>query len=108
MPQERNFNITDKRGGAAINVRVVSQSDKAEIAGVINNDGMSIIRVRVTAPSEGDAAANAELVTLLAERLEIEPNRIAIVAGETRRDKIVSIEGLTSGQVDELLFTDPA
>jgi len=109
MPlEQRNFNITDKRGGAAINVRLISQAEKAEIAGVVNNDGMSIIRVRVTAVEDTDAAANGELVALLAEKLRLTEDKIAVVAGEQRRDKIVSIEGLTSEQVDELLFGEQA
>lgn len=104
MPLERNFNITDKRGGAAISVRVFGQAERAEIAGILNTDGPPVIRVRVTAASEGEPAANAELVALLAEKLGVDSDKIAVVAGETKRDKIISIEGLSNFQVDERLF----
>jgi len=104
MPLERNFNFTDKRGGAAISVRVFGQSERAEIAGVLNTEGPPVIRVRLTAVDEGDPSANAELVALLAEKLGVSADKIAVVAGETKRDKIISIEGLSNVQVDERLF----
>lgn len=104
MPLERSFNITDKRGGAAISVRVFGQAERAEIAGILNTEGPPVIRVRLTAENEGDPKANAELIALLAEKLEVDAGKIAIVAGETKRDKIVSIEGLSNFQVDERLF----
>jgi len=103
MPLERNFNITDKRGGAAISVRVFGQAERAEIAGILNTDGPPVIRVRVTAASEGEPAANAELVALLAEKLGVGIDKIAVVAGETKRDKIISIEGVTISSVEAAL-----
>lgn len=99
MPSNRKFEITDARRGAAINVRVVTQAEKTELAGI--QDGA--VKVRLTAESAGDAAANIELLEFLAARLDVEITQLEIVAGANGREKIVSIEGLSSAQVEEML-----
>ena len=62
------------------------------------------LKVRLVASPAGDPAANAELISLLAEKLAIEESRLVILFGEGKRDKIVSIEGLTTAEVDEKLL----
>lgn len=96
----RRFEITDSRGGAALNVRVVTQAARAEVAGV-TDDGA--VKVRLTASSAGDPAANAELIDLLSALLGVAAQQLEVVAGVTGREKIVSIEGLTSAQVEAIL-----
>lgn len=100
MPNNRKFEITDARRGAAINIRVVTQAEKTELAG-IQEDGA--LKVRLMAESAGDAAANKELLEFLAARLGVAINQLEIVAGATGREKIVSIEGLSSGQVEDII-----
>ncbi len=97
----REFKITDARGGAAIGVRVVTKASESEIAGK-NEDGT--LKVRLVASPAGDPAANRELVELIANRLGIDVSLVAIVAGADNRDKILSIEGITSAEVEERLF----
>jgi len=100
---DRPFRITDARGGAAIGVRVVTRAVATEIAGK-TEDGT--LKVRLQAAPAGDPAANQELVSFLARLLEIEPNRIEIVAGAEKRDKLLSIEGLTSADVEARLSVE--
>ncbi len=100
MKQRRKFEITDARGGTAIAVRVVTQAEASEVVG-IQDDGS--IKVRLVASPAGDPSANAELIGLLAGMLGIEASRLEIVAGANARDKIISVEGLTTAEVEARL-----
>jgi uncharacterized protein len=95
----RKFEITDVRGGAALTVRVVTQAETTEIASI--QDG--ILKVRLMARDAGEPAANAELVAFLAARLDVPPEKVQVVAGETGREKLVTIEGLSVEHVNSLL-----
>lgn len=96
----RKFEITDARGGAAFGVRVVTKAVNTEIVGK-NEDGT--LRVRLQASPAGEPAANEELINFLAKELGVEAKMLEIVAGERSRDKIISVEGLTTQEVDEKL-----
>ncbi|MEP7290152.1 MAG: DUF167 domain-containing protein [Chloroflexota bacterium] len=100
MPADRKFEITDARGGAALNIRVVTQADKTEIVG-IQEDG--VLKIRLMASPAGDPSANRELIDFLAARLGISTDHFEIVAGASGREKIVSVEGITSEQVETLI-----
>jgi uncharacterized protein (TIGR00251 family) len=97
---DRKFEITDARGGVALGVRVVTRADATELAGR-NED--NTLKIRLKATGAGDASANKELVEFLASKLGVAVNKIEIVAGETKRDKILSIEGLTTQDVEAKL-----
>jgi uncharacterized protein YggU (UPF0235/DUF167 family) len=98
---ERNFEFKDPRGGAAIGVRVVTRTAQTEIAGK-TEDGT--VKVRLVASSASDADANKELTEFIAGQLGVLPEKVEVVAGADARDKILSIEGLTSGEVEKRLF----
>jgi uncharacterized protein YggU (UPF0235/DUF167 family) len=75
-----------ERGRLLVPVRVVSPA--SQIALSLESDGL---RVRLSAPPVG-GAANAALVTLLAERLGLPRSAAA-------RHKLVAIEGLTPDEL---------
>src|SRR3954464_9377149 len=100
MSANRKFEITDARGGAALSIRVVTQAERTELAGV-QDDG--VLKVRLVASPAGDPAANKELIEFLAARLGVSTDHIEIVAGEGGREKIVSVEGVTSDQVEAMI-----
>ena len=100
MSTSRRFEITDARSGAALNIRVVTQAEKTELVGV-QEDG--VLKVRLMASPAGDASANRELIEFLAARLGVSTDHIEIVAGANGREKIVSIEGVTSEQVEAMI-----
>ena len=52
------------------------------------------LRAWLTAPPV-DGAANAALVALLAERLGIPKRAVTLLRGETAREKVVAIEGVS-------------
>lgn len=101
MTDKRKFKITDARGGTALPVRVVSQADKSEIVGV--QEG--VLKVRLVASSAGDAAGNDELLNLLGNFLGVEPSKFEIIVGHGSNEKLISIEGLTTAEVEDRIAT---
>ena len=84
---QRNYKLHDGKKGAALAVRVTPRASKNEIVGALS-DGT--VKIRITAaPNEGQA--NDELVKFLSDVLGVAKSRIEIVAGETGRDKLISI-----------------
>ena len=100
MPADRKFEITDARGGSALNIRVVTQAERTEIVG-IQEDG--VLKIRLMASPAGDPSANRELIEFLAARLGVSTDHFEIVAGVNGREKIVSVEGISSEQVEMLI-----
>jgi hypothetical protein len=92
---ERHFRLHDGQKGAALAVRVTPRSSKNEVAEILS-DGT--VKIRLTAPPV-EGKANQALVEFLAEVLDVPRTRIDIVAGETGRDKLVSIVGLDADTV---------
>jgi uncharacterized protein (TIGR00251 family) len=97
-----NFNITDAKRGAAFTVRVVTRAQRDEIASV--EEGGSL-KIRLTA-SPADGQANAALIKFLAARLGVPESAVEIVAGQDRRDKMISVEGITAADVEQRLRPD--
>jgi uncharacterized protein (TIGR00251 family) len=84
---QRNYKLHDGKKGAALAIRVTTRASKNQIVGALS-DGT--IKVRITAaPVEGQA--NDELIKYLSDVLDVAKSRIEIVAGETGRDKLVSV-----------------
>ncbi|MAS36153.1 MAG: hypothetical protein CL610_19260 [Anaerolineaceae bacterium] len=100
MPEERKFEITDAKGGAAFAVRVVTRAESTEVVG-INDDGS--LRIRLQASPAGDPAANKELVEFLANLLEVGVGQIEIVAGIGGREKVIAVEGITTADLESRL-----
>jgi uncharacterized protein YggU (UPF0235/DUF167 family) len=100
MSQNRKFEITDARGGAAFTVRVVTRAANTELVGT-QEDGT--LKIRLVSSPAGDPSTNQELVNFLAEQLGVAANRIEIVAGANGREKIISVEGITTADVEAKL-----
>ncbi len=97
----RRYNFHDGKKGSAIAIRVVPGASKNEIAEVLE-DGT--LRIRLTAPPV-EGKANKALVDFLSKWLDIPRSKIAIVAGENRRDKLVSIIDMDSEALQERIAT---
>lgn len=100
MTTGRKFEFTDAKGGVAFGVRVITRATNTEIGG-LQEDG--ILKIRLKASPAGDPAANKELIDFLAERLGVQANRIEIVAGGDKSEKLVSVEGITIEDVETKL-----
>jgi uncharacterized protein len=79
---------------ADIEVRVIPRARLDEIAG--ERGGRLLIRL--TAPPV-DGAANAALCRLVARHAGVPARRVTIVRGQTSRDKVVRVEGLTAAEL---------
>lgn len=100
MSQNRKFEITGATGGAAFAVRVVTRSASTEIVGT-QEDGA--LKIRLVASPAGDPSANEELINFLAQKLEVDKKRIEIVVGAESRDKMISVEGISTADVEAKL-----
>ena len=86
------------RGGAVrFAVRVQPRSSRNAIEGVLGG----ALKVRLTAPPV-DGAANEALIALLADELGVAKRAVRIVGGETGRNKIVEVEGVTAESIERL------
>ncbi len=97
MTEQRRFKLHNGKGGAALAVRVTPRSARNEIAGVLE-DGT--IKVRLTAPPV-EGKANEALVRFLADILKVPPSKIEIIAGETGRDKLVTVLDVDAETVNQ-------
>ena len=83
---QRNYKLHDGKKGAALAVRVTTRATENKIIGALN-DGT--VKVHIAAePTEGQA--NKALIEFLASVLEVDKERIEVVAGDTGRDKLIS------------------
>ena len=90
--------ITEVEGGVVLEIRVVPRAGRSGIAGT--RDGALLVRL-AAAPVDG--AANAELVSVVAEAFGVARRQVAIVSGERSRQKRVRVAGLTVAQADVIV-----
>ncbi len=91
MPK-RNFHLHDGKVGSALAVRITPRASRNEIVEVLS-DGT--IKIHIAAPPV-DGEANATLVEFLADVLNVPKSRIEIVAGQSGRDKLISVLDMDS------------
>lgn len=94
------YHLHDSKGGAALAVRVTPRASKNEVAEVMH-DGT--IRIRLTA-SLSEPNVNQNLVFFLAEVLDIPENNIEVVAGQTGKDKLISILNIDAETVHQRIL----
>ena len=78
-------------------VHVQPRSSRTEVAGVHGD----ALKVRLSAPPV-DGAANAQLITLLADTFAVTRRAVTILSGETSRAKVVEIDGIDERAVGEV------
>jgi uncharacterized protein (TIGR00251 family) len=84
--------------GIRLALRVSPNAGRNEISGY--KEGVLQVKV-AAAPVKGKA--NKALTDLLAERLGIRKSAITIIKGETSRNKVVLINGISSENLSKLL-----
>jgi uncharacterized protein (TIGR00251 family) len=90
----------DGKTGAALAVRVLTHAPHTELVG-IQEDGT--LKVRLAAvPQKGKA--NQVLIDFLAEVLGVTPAKLELVAGQTGRNKLVTVTGLTSAEINQRIL----
>ncbi|MEA3349124.1 MAG: DUF167 domain-containing protein [Chloroflexota bacterium] len=84
---QRDFRLHNGKKGTALGIRVIPRAKQNEIVEILN-DGT--IRVRLKT-SVNEAEMNRVLSEFLAQVLGISVSKIEVVAGQSGRDKLVSI-----------------
>ena len=95
----RKYKLHDGKVGSALAVRLTSKASRNVVAGIMEN---GTVKIHVTAaPANEDV--NEALIKLLAEVLSVPKSKVAIVAGETQRDKMISILGMDAVTLTKLI-----
>jgi len=89
---QRNYELHNGKRGAALAVRVTTRAMNNKILGALS-DGTIKIHL-AAAPTDGQD--NEGLIEFLAEVLDVAKDRIEVVAGDTGRDKLISVLDMDS------------
>lgn len=96
----REFKITKAEEGAAFAVHIVPKSVKNEVVGK-HGDALKIKLITTTV----GGIANDTLINFLAQKLEIEREKVEIAAGLSSAEKMVVVVGLTPTEVENRLLS---
>jgi len=80
--------------GAEISLRVYPNAARNEISGLAEG----VLRVRVAAPPF-KGRANRELIAFLGQKLGVGKGRLTIIRGQTSRNKVITVEGLSQEEI---------
>lgn len=89
-----SFPITEREGAVRFAVRVQPRSSRVGVDGVHGG----ALKVRVSAPPV-DGAANAAVIEVIADWLEVPRRAVRIVSGERTRSKVVEVSGVPAQAV---------
>lgn len=87
--------IESTPAGVVLSVRVIPRAGRSGLAGTRDN----ALLVRLNAPPV-EGAANAELIGLLSDILDIPRRALTIVSGERSRSKRVLVAGVSTAVVE--------
>lgn len=80
--------------GIKINLKVVPNSSRNEICGVIDGaGGKEYLKIKIITQAE-DGKANKELIKFLASSFDIKPYDIEILKGLNSREKVIFIKNI--------------
>jgi uncharacterized protein len=88
---------------AQISIRLQPRAKRAEVVG----ERGDVIVVRVTAPPV-DGKANDALCQLIARSVRVSATRVTVVRGQTSREKVVRVEGVTQEALRSALLGQSA
>lgn len=88
-PDARNC-VQAADGGCTLALHVQPRARRTEVCGVRNGR----LHVRISAPPV-DGKANDELVRLFRREFRIPKSAVELIAGETSREKVVRLNGVT-------------
>ena len=86
--------------GIRFSAIIQPRSSKNEVTGIYNN----ALKIRLTSPPV-DGAANKACARLLSKWLEVSSSEINIVRGQSSKNKIIDVAGLSEKQFLEILKT---
>ena len=90
--------VTVKDNGVKFAVRVQPRASRSAIAG--EQDGT--LKIRLAAPPV-DGEANEELIRFLSKLFNVARAQIVIRSGQTSRNKLIVIDGISADEVERVL-----
>jgi hypothetical protein len=99
MPK-RDFHLHDGKTGSALAVRVTPRASHNQIVEVMD-DGT--VKIHLNVPPVDDET-NEKLIEFLSEVLGTPKNRIEIVAGDSGRDKLISVLDMDADAVHKRII----
>lgn len=90
--------IHDLAAGASFAVKVHPRAKKDAITGHVGN----ALKIALQAPPVEDRA-NQACIRFLARLLDVPPSSVTIAAGQSSRNKMIRVRGLTAQQVRDRL-----
>ena len=88
--------INNSADGATFAIKVHPRAKKNAITGEVGD----ALKVSLTAPPT-DGKANAACVEFFAKLLKVPRSSVSIAAGESSRNKVIRVMGVTAQQVQE-------
>ena len=92
------ISIRDTSDGATFQVKVQPRAKKSSIVGEVGE----ALKLALTAPPI-EGRANQACVAFLAELLNVSRSSVTIAAGQSSRNKVIRVAGMTAKQVQERL-----
>ncbi|AWM40834.1 hypothetical protein GobsT_06150 [Gemmata obscuriglobus] len=90
--------VTAHAEGCTLAVRVQPKAKKNAVLG----ERASALRVSVTAPPE-DGRANDAVLALLCDHFKLQRSQLALLSGQTNRNKVILVRGVTPQQLADLI-----
>lgn len=97
----QQINVTFLNDGMKINVKVIPNSSKCEVAGIIDNN----LRIKLDVPPI-EGKANEKCIKFLSKVFGVSKSSISIVLGDKNKNKVLLIKGdvnLLKKKLDEIL-----
>ncbi len=85
---QKNLKITKLSDGVKVDVKVLPNSSKCEISGLIDNS----LKIKLNVPPI-EGKANEKCIKFLSKELKVPKSAISIVQGEKTRNKTIYIKG---------------
>ncbi len=92
------IHIRDTPSGATFQIKVQPRAKKNAITGEVG-DALKLV---LSAPPI-DGRANQACIDFLAELLNVSRSSITIAAGETSRNKVIRVSGMSAAEVEAML-----
>lgn len=104
MPDTDSYGIEATSTGVTIKIYVSPRASSNKVVGAHNG----AIKVSLTAPPV-EGAANKALIEFLAKTLSVPKGSVQLMSGETSRNKVVRVSGITAeAALQKLLASGPA
>jgi uncharacterized protein len=97
------FTVRDTALGAQFALRVQPRASRNAITGTIPDGPLgAAVKLAITAPPV-DGKANQAVIDYLAGLFRVSKSSIVIVSGESGRNKLIAVRGLSAAQVRQAL-----